>query len=326
VLAVLVNPLSRANRRNPRVAAEFQAIVGDQGRILAPKTLEELDEAAATIRGAQPSVIAVHGGDGTLHRALTALGRVYDGASIPPLAILGGGTMNVVSASLGIRERPTVLLEALAAGARAGRAPDLLHRRCIRVGTQLGFIFGNGLMANFLGEYYGTGRYGPARAAWLLLRGLCSAMIGGPFIRRLFKRFEGTVTVDGAALERTVFVGLAAGTVREVGLGFKLLHRADDDPERFGVIAIHGQPLALLGDFPAVHAGRGVAPKRAFSAVASTMEVAPRDGGEMSYTIDGDLYRGTGPIAISVGPPIAFVKPSAALIVPERGDTMERNR
>jgi hypothetical protein len=36
VIAVIVNPRSRANRRNPRIAAEFQAIVGDRGRVLAP--------------------------------------------------------------------------------------------------------------------------------------------------------------------------------------------------------------------------------------------------------------------------------------------------
>ena len=38
MIAVIVNPRSRANRRNPRIAAEFQAIVGDRGRVLAPKT------------------------------------------------------------------------------------------------------------------------------------------------------------------------------------------------------------------------------------------------------------------------------------------------
>src|SRR4029077_5349341 len=148
----------------------------------------------------------------------------------------------------------------------------------------------------------GTGRYGPARAAWLLLRGLGSAFIGGPFVRPLFKRLEGTIPVYGQLLERTTFVGVGAAPVREVGLGFKLNHRADDDPERFGVLAIHAPPLALVADLRAVHDGRGIAASRAWSGVASTLEVAPEpqvadgpapraadDGrgdqsGEMSYT------------------------------------------
>ena len=34
MIAVIVNPRSRANRRNPQIAADFQAIVGDQGRVV----------------------------------------------------------------------------------------------------------------------------------------------------------------------------------------------------------------------------------------------------------------------------------------------------
>jgi diacylglycerol kinase family enzyme len=289
--------------------------------VLAPKTLEELDQAAAELRASPPAVIAVHGGDGTLHRAVTALGRAFGSEPIPPLAVLCGGTMNVVAASLGIRERPMTFLGSVVEDARVGRPHPTLRRRSLRIGDALGFIFGNGLMANFLGEYYGTGRYGPARAAWLLLRGLGSALIGGPFVRRLFKRFEGTIRIDGQLLERTTFVGIGAATVREVGLGFKLNHRADDDPERFGVLAIHGAPLSLLPDFWSVHTGRGIAPKRAFSGVASELEVVPT-AGSMAYTIDGDLYRGEGPLSISVGPAITFIKPASALIVSPRKDTM----
>ena len=74
VIAVFVNPRSRANRRNPRIAAEFQAIVGDRGRVFAPKTLDELDAIGGRRwRAAPPAVIAVHGGDGTLHKTVTAL-------------------------------------------------------------------------------------------------------------------------------------------------------------------------------------------------------------------------------------------------------------
>jgi len=303
------------------MAAEFQALVGADGRVLAPKTLEELDQAATDLRANPPSVIAIHGGDGTLHRAVTALGRAFGAEPIPPLAVLCGGTMNVVAASLGIRERPMTFLRSVVETARDGRSLETLRRRCLRIGDTLGFIFGNGLMANFLGEYYGTGRYGPARAAWLLLRGFGSAVIGGAFIRRLFKRFEGTIRVDGRLLERTTFVGVGAATVREVGLGFKLNHRADDDPERFGVLAIHGAPLSLIPDFWAVHRGRGISAKRAFSGVASTLDVVPK-AASMAYTIDGDLYRGEGPLSITVGPAITFVKPVSALIVSPRKDTM----
>jgi diacylglycerol kinase family enzyme len=321
MVAVIVNPRSRANRRNPQIAAEFQAIVGDQGRVYAPKTLEELDELASELRQMGPQAIAVHGGDGTLHRTITALDRVFGADPLPPMAILCGGTMNVVATSLRIRERPSVFLTSIVAASRAGQPLETIRRRCLRIGSELGFLFGSGLPANFLAEYYGPGGYGPGRAAWLLVRAFFSALWHGPFVRRLFKRFEGSVRVDGALLEQKAFVGLLVGTVREVGLGFKLVHRADDDPERFGVLAMHSAVLSLALDVVAVQRGRGISTKRAFSAVASRMDVHSTNG-SMAYTIDGDLYRTQEPVAISLGPPIVFLKPSSALIVRPRGDTM----
>jgi diacylglycerol kinase (ATP) len=324
-IAVVVNPRSRANLRNPRLAGDFQSLMGAHGRVLAPKTLAELDEVAAAMRRSPPAVVAVHGGDGTLHRVVTALGAAFGDEPIPPIAILCGGTMNVVATSLRLRERPATFLASLVESVRGGQPMETLRRRCLRIGDELGFLFGNGLLANFLGEYYGTGAYGPGRAAWLIVRGLFSSIVGGPFMRRLFRRFEGTVRVDGVELERSAFVGLAAGTVREVGLGFKLVHRADDDPERFGVLAIHGAPLTLIPDLWSVHAGHGVAPTRAFSGVASSMEIVPRRG-PMGYTIDGDLYRGDGALRIGIGPALRLVKPAAALIVRGRSDTMSADR
>jgi diacylglycerol kinase family enzyme len=325
MIAVIVNPRSRANRRNPRIASEFQAIVGDRGRVYAPKSIEELATTAAEIRQSSPAVIAIHGGDGTLHKTVTELGRAFGEAPLPPIAILCGGTMNVVATSLRIRERPSVFLTAIVEADRTGQPLETIRRRCLRIGDELGFLFGSGLPANFLTEYYGPGEYGPARAAWLLLRAFFSALWHGPFIRRLFKRFEGSVRVDGTLLEQTVFVGLMAGTVREVGLGFKLVHRADEDPERFGVLAMHSAVLSLAFDVGAVQSGRGISASRAFSAVASRMDVQSSNG-SMAYTIDGDLYRTKGAVAISLGPHIDFLKPPSALIVRPRGDTIGDQR
>jgi diacylglycerol kinase family enzyme len=310
-IAVFVNPRSRENRRNPGLARELAGVVGDAGRVIAPMSLDELAATAVTMRAMPPDVIAVHGGDGTLHKIVTALGNAFGDAPLPPLALLRGGTMNVVAASLGITSKPAPFLRMLADTARAGLPLDLVPRRCMRIGQHLGFVFGNGLAANFLAEYYADDAYGPKRAAWMLARTFGSALVRGPFVRKIFKRFEGEVRVDGELLPRTRFVGVNAATVREVGLGFKLNHRADDDPERFGVLAIHAPPLVLIADLAAVHGGRGIAPSRAFSAVASTMEITPAGAGvEMSYTIDGDLYRSSERVLrLSVGPRILFVRP-----------------
>jgi len=307
-VAVFVNPGSRANRRDPGCAARFARILGPAGKVVAPSNLEELIEEARRIAAAAPAVVGIHGGDGTLHRTLSALIAAYLPRPLPPIAILPGGTMNVVASSLGIRVRPEAVLAELAESERSGGRPPTLRRRCLRVGDEYGFIFGNGLLANFLEEYYARGRYGTARAVWVVFRILVSLLTTGRYARRVFRRFRGRVEIDGRPLPRTNLTGVGAATVTEVGFGFKLHHRADDDPDRMGGLAIHGGPLSLLLDVLDVRLGRGLSPRRAESFVASRVVLEPEDA-ETTYTLDGDLHVAQGPLAVELGPTLEIVKP-----------------
>jgi diacylglycerol kinase family enzyme len=310
-VTVVLNPRSRANRQDPGMGERLASALGGEGEVVAAESLERLAHLTARMADQPPSAIAIHGGDGTLHKSLTALIRAWRDRPLPPIAVLPGGTMNVVASSLGIGGRPEGIVAELAAIVRAGRPLPTLDRRCMKVGEVYGFVFGNGLMANFLEEYYsGASDYGPGRALWLLARTFSSALVDGPYAQKVFRRFEGRVLVDGSELPWRRLTGVGAATVREVGLGFKLNHRADEDPDRFSVLAIHSGPLSLSLDLVPVHQGKGVAPERAFSAVASRLDIHPDASGEHIYTVDGDLYRGTGPIQVSVGPPVHFFRPT----------------
>jgi hypothetical protein len=134
--------------------------------------------------------------------------------------------------------------------------------------------------------------------------------VGGAYSQQIFRRFRGRITVDGEVLPWTELTGIAAGTVREVGLGFKLNHRADEDPDRFSALAIHAGAVALAGDLVPVHRGRGIAPARAWSALATRLVIEP-DEPNSGYTIDGDLYRVQGRLEVGMGPALRFVMPRA---------------
>lgn len=308
MIVVFVNPRSRGSRRDPGLVPRMERVLGDTGRVIASRSLEELAASAAALAAEPPRVIAVHGGDGTLHVTLTALLHAFAGKALPPIAILGGGTMNVVTGSLQIRARPLDYLARLAAAVRASQALTTIQRRCLRVGDRYGFVFGNGILANFLVEYYEGNAYGPIRAVLLMVRILASAMVRGTLMRRVFRRFRGTVVVDDQTLEFPDLMAVGAGFVREVGLGFKLFDRADDDPDRFAVLAIHSGALALFPDLWAVRNGRGIARSRAFSGIAQRLEITGQDP-EMAYTIDGDIYRASAPLPVTAGPHISIVDP-----------------
>jgi diacylglycerol kinase family enzyme len=307
-IVVFVNPASRANRRNPDRARGFASILGETGQVVSPASSDALACEARRVAQAQPAIIGVHGGDGTLHWTVTALLRAYGERPLPPLALMPGGTMNVVPSSLGILARPEALLAQLVADEQAAHPPAVVVRRCLKVQNEYGFVFGTGLIANFLQEYYAAGDYGSRRAIWILVRSLLSEATKGRYAQRIFRRFHGRIFVDGQILPWTALLGLGAATVREVGLGFKLNHRADDHPDRFSVLAMHSSPLGLTRDLRAVHQGRGMSPRRAWSAVATRMVIEPNEP-ETVYTIDGDLYRARGNLSVELGPALSFVRP-----------------
>jgi diacylglycerol kinase family enzyme len=310
-VAVIVNPRARSNRKNPRTTAILGNILGDAGPLIAPASLDDLDKHARRLAESPPRVIGIHGGDGTIHKTVAALLRAFGASALPPLALLRGGTMNVIGRSLGFRMAAFPFLAQIVEDTRADRPLPTRALRCLQVGDQnpnYGFIFGNGLPAHFLDKYYGPGDYGRGRAVWILARVLGSALVRGPYARSLCRRFEGTVSVDGQPVPGRSFTGVNAATVREVGLGFKMNHRADEDPDRFSVVAIHGGPLGLALDLIPVHRGRGISERRAWNAIASSIEIDPANG-ENFYTIDGDLYRTPGRLHITMGPRLDFVVP-----------------
>ncbi|HEX7599847.1 MAG TPA: acylglycerol kinase family protein, partial [Polyangia bacterium] len=218
-IVVFVNPGSRANRRDPGRAGRFSSILGETGYVVSPTSSEELAAQARKVAEAHPSIIGVHGGDGTLHWTVTALLRAYGQRPLPPLALLVGGTMNVVASSLGIQVQPETLLAQLAAGERAGLQPKVIARCCLKIvlGTpkgfpnppatvrgeqssptphagiqeEFGFVFGTGLISNFLEEYYAKGAYGAGRAISILIRSVLSEATTGGYSQRIFRRFQG---------------------------------------------------------------------------------------------------------------------------------------
>ena len=241
-----------------------------------------------------PTVIAVHGGDGTLHKTVTALGRAFgDDAAAADRDPVRRNDERRGDLAEHPRARRRSFLTAIVDAARAGRPLETIRRRCLRIGDELGFLFGSGLPANFLDRVLRARRATARRArpgCWCARSSRRSWR--GPFIRKLFKRFEGSVRVDGALLEQHgVRRPDGAGPSARSGLGFKLVHRADDDPERFGVLAMHSA-VAVAGPRPL-----GGAARARHRAAAGPSAPWPRrwtsnpKNGSMAYTIDGDLYR-----------------------------------
>ena len=92
-------PRSGRNRRSPALVQKLTAVLDGDGEVVEPADLPELEQAIRRFRDQGVDVIGVNGGDGTLHKVLSALVVVYaDGAGdaelravkLPRIAILKG--------------------------------------------------------------------------------------------------------------------------------------------------------------------------------------------------------------------------------------------
>lgn len=324
-IGVVLNPRSRRNLRDPRAASRLARTLGDHGVVREARSIDELYRIAEDFRRDEIDVLAISGGDGTNHVTLTGFIDVYGGKTMPKVALLRGGTMNTVANSVGVPHgRPEGLLGRLVrdyavrasemddverhvmhivprGGAAAGARPPWDRR------GHYGFLFGTGVVAGFLAEYYRDGEPTPLVAAKTLARGIGSALVRGEMIRRMARPFRGSVVFDdGTRWEERDYLTVAAGTIAHIGLNFKPFYRYDERPARFHMLGIHASPVEFVKDLPRIHRAEPMRPGKTYEAVPSRAVVRAAER-TMRYMIDGDLHETTGELEVSIGPRVRLV-------------------
>jgi diacylglycerol kinase (ATP) len=278
-----------------------------------PGDLGALASTARRFRERDVDVVCVNGGDGSVHKVVTALAQAWGDAPLPRIAVLPGGTMNIVANSVGATGRPSDLLERLVAAYHTGEPLPTTRRWLMRFeGEGLddgprGFLFGNGIIARFLEVYYEGAEPTPAKAARLLAHGAMSALVNGRFVRRLTQPWQGTVTLDGAPWGGDIWTAVAIGTVEQIGLGFTPFHSLGENPGRMHVVGIGGTVVDLARDLPRIYRGRGPAQPGNLELPAS--EAVLRANEPIPFMIDGDFYRTGGELRISMERPVDFIVP-----------------
>ncbi len=237
--------------------------------------------------------------------------RLRRHAAAQAVAILRGGTMNTVAASFGIRGATPRLLFELIDKHKRGRPSTGSPSACSGVGDAYGFIFGNGLIYNFLEAYYETGNPIPAVAASIVARG---------FRLGARRRAVRTPALSPRARERDR---------RRRDLGARRLrrrrrrcrHRADrprlPPPSIVSMIALmHSRSWASTPTWsassPSCRASARAHPC-AGTSVTTTRSRRPRfyfdcRGEEMGYTVDGDTYSTSGELTLGLGPQVRFLR------------------
>ena len=306
-IGVLTNPRSRRNLRNPELARRLSYVVGDAGRLVAPQGLSELQHAVQQFHERGVDVVAINGGDGTAHRALGALRKVY-GDRLPRIALLRGGTMNTVASGLGIRGDPEALLGRLVSQVHSGTPLRSVTRNVLVVNDEhVGFLFGNGLLSNFLEAYYEGSEPTPSKAAWLLARAVCSVLVGGELGQRLTRPVRCSVTVDGTRWPDLPYMTVAAGTVDDIGLRFRPFYKAPHFPDTLHAVGPGCSSAQLVVQLAHIWRAKPTTHPDIVEQVGRVMVLESEE--PLNFMLDGDFHRGGQRLQVSAGPRVELLLP-----------------
>lgn len=258
-------------------------------------------------RGA--AILAINGGDGSSHVILSAwLRSTGEAHPLPPVQLLCGGTMNTIAHGVGVRGRPERLLTRLVHRVRQGEPLPSAGRTLLRVATaelHYGFLFGNGLISNFLEAYYEGAPPTPLKAAWLLARAAISSWLGGRLVGRLMRPVRCAVQVGDERWEEQDWLAITAGTVDDIGLRFRPFFLAPSHPGHIHVLGLGGGPMGLVRSLPRIRFARPVVEPGIRSALVSRFRVEGREA--LDFMVDGDFHRGAQSLEVSAGPEVRLL-------------------
>jgi diacylglycerol kinase family enzyme len=306
-LGVVVNARAGRVRREPALLSRLTRLVRPE-RLAVTGSPAEVRGVLEDFRAARVDALAVLGGDGTVTGTLTPVIEVWGEAPLPAVCLLAGGTINTIPHAAGPGGRPDGALARLLRGGPVRVSTlNVLAVRSADGRSRYGMIFGLGVVARFLDLYYAHRARGPAAAALGVARSLGSVLVGGGLARRLFRPFEVKLEADGEAVERGPLTGLAAGAVRDIGLGFKPFFHAGARPGCFHWITTDSSGPGIALELPAAAGGATVPGGALRHATSARLRVQLAE--PLPFTVDGDLFPPGPTLEIAAGPELRFLAP-----------------
>ncbi len=306
-IGVINNPRSKQNRKHPERISKIGYMLGYEGKSESTWTFEALDDVLMEFKREDIDILAINGGDGSNHVTLTHMLQIWGDHPLPKISLLRGGTLNTISEACKIKGSTTWLLYNLAEKYGAGEPFETIHRDLLRINDHYGFLFGNGIIANFMDTYYESGTPSPSHGAAVLLRGVGSAITGGALAKKWTRKINARVVIDGEEISETSFTAIMAATIHEIGIGFTPWYRCEDEPGTFHVLLLTGSAMDVATQVPYIYFGRALHPKLGWDIVAKDVLIESEE--PFGFTIDGDMHWSEdGRIHLGVGPRVEIIR------------------
>lgn len=279
-------------------------IVGDKGTFASTKDLHDIRRVAEEFKEREIEILALSGGDGTNHVTLTNFINVYGDKPLPKITFLRGGTLNTVAFSCGIFGSPEKILANLLYKYHEDEPFETTEIDIMKINDSYGFIWGCGLIYNFMDSYYKGGVPSPQQAAWTLVKSIGSAAINGPLACKMFERMDAEVTVNGKKWPFQNYTAIFSGSIEYLGLFFRVFYLASE-PRKFHAIGFSLPPRSVIPYVPLMFLGRPAGCRDLME--ESTTEMIVQLAEPKPYTIDGDMHPPTDRFEIRPGPRLTVI-------------------
>lgn len=282
-------------------------VVGDKASCRETEDMADLRRVAESFKTREIDILAISGGDGTNHCTLTTFLQVYGEKPLPKIAFLKGGTLNTVAMGLGIKGTPEKILSDVVIKYHEDVPFETKQVTLTKVNDSYGFIFGIGVIYNFMEAYYRDGIPSPAKAAVTLVRSVWSALFNTKFACDMFRRFDARVTINGMAWPYRNYSAIYTGSINQIGLNFRTFYFVDQYPEHFHAIGFSLPPRNVLPYVPKMYLGKPSGCPNLLEEAATEMVIELDT--PLPHQIDGDMRGAEKVYRISAGPTLTVVIP-----------------
>ena len=298
-VGILHNPLSGRNRRKPNL---FQEILSRYPEVQCAEvhTPANILEALKTFAQGQVNCLVLNAGDGTIQATMGALFHHRPFAALPRLAVLPGGTSNLIAGDVGLGKwEPNILDRFLAEAQSSTPNLSIESRPILRIRFSeereplYGMFFGAGAI------YHGTqiglqtkqsiGRLGEWGAGLILMKFLLALAIGS---RNGLNPLTVCVTAGESSPLQDEYLVLMVTTLNRLFLGMKPFWSNNSGPLRFTSLRVPYRylwrvlPVLLRGNsHPLATANHGY-----ISENLSEIRLAFNSG----FVLDGEVYTASG--------------------------------
>lgn len=301
---VILNSNAKRFRTGRSSVKAYQKIKYEGLYLFLPQNFDELQNTIKKTAEDFPDYICIGGGDGSIHLILSELLNSFNNKKLPPVLILKEGTMNNIARTIKLSGTGIEILKRFINAIKNDDIIKTERRDTIEINSKYCFLFGTGLITNFLKLAYSGFEKGFLRNFLIALITAREA-IHNDVHGRVFNYNDVYIEADNKPVDIHSVSGILAGTVEDIAMGFKPLKDASILPCKFQILIMGTEPRKILLNIDKIKRGMRIAEDGYINIHASSLLI--KQNGRFDYTMDGDLYTAENELFIQTGPAIDLI-------------------